>query len=113
MTTSLVVGHRVGCRVAAGAFTGPGTIVNNLTLGLVSIAVVEQPSTWWWGQCNIEGPLAAGSLAGICLLALLALLCAVRCVCRCCCKRREARAVALLFPDQRLLSVQAVQPARP
>lgn len=109
MHKSISVGSRSSCRVASAVapFTGPGTVVHNTSIGPLSVAIVETPTTWFWGQCTAAGPVAAGLVSAAGLLMLCIACGLVRCVCkRCCCRRRRSERDALL------LSVQGA-PIRP
>lgn len=102
---TFTLGTKLGCRVAtmSSPFTGPGTVVHNASIGPLTIAIVQSPTEWWWGQCTASGPVAAGLVSTAALLMLCIAVGLMRCFCtRCCCRRRRT------YTDREslLLSVQ-------
>ena len=113
---TIAIGQHAACRTASpiGAFTGPVDLTTNISLGLgVYVGLVETPTLWYWGQCFVPGPAAAGVVGGTGALVFCCALGLLRCLCRRCCCRRRRRSGWVDNTDQLLLSVQSVQATQP
>lgn len=97
--TTVPIYSSTSCRVG-NPITGPGTTTRNATWSVLgvsfSMALVAQPTAFYWGQCKLAGPGPAALGLGV----IICIGCAVCSLCKCISRRRRrARARSYLLHD--------------